>query len=150
LEVIGATGGLERPAARLLSAAGIAVAVVNPRQTRQVAKGLGWLAKTDRRDPRMLARYGALARPPRARRLARRRPACTPWCCAGARKARADRCQRKLLVILDACCTTAPPGTPTTPSQKPLHSRRHLFPSAASACSTLSALAVAADLGAPA
>lgn len=61
--VIEATGGLERPAARLPSAAGIAVAVVNPRHTRQFAKGLGWLAKTDRLDALLLARYGALARP---------------------------------------------------------------------------------------
>ena len=63
LVVIEATGGLERPAARLLSAAAIAVAVVNPRHTRQFAKGLGWLAKTDRLDALMLARYGALAQP---------------------------------------------------------------------------------------
>jgi transposase len=63
LVVIEATGGLERPAARLLNAAGIAVAVVNPRHTRQFAKGLGWLAKTDRLDAFMLARYGELARP---------------------------------------------------------------------------------------
>ena len=63
LVVIEATGGLEQPAARLLSAAGIAVAVVNPRHTRQFAKGLGWLAKTDRLDALLLARYGALARP---------------------------------------------------------------------------------------
>jgi transposase len=63
LVVMEATGGLERPAARLLNAAGIAVAVVNPRHTRQFAKGLGWLAKTDRLDALMLARYGALAQP---------------------------------------------------------------------------------------
>jgi transposase len=63
LVVMEATGGLERPAARLLSAAKIAVAVVNPRHLRQFAKGLGWLAKTDRLDGALLARYGALARP---------------------------------------------------------------------------------------
>jgi transposase len=63
LVVMEATGGLERPLARLLSAAGIAVAVVNPRHIRQFAKGLGWLAKTDRIDAAMIARYGALARP---------------------------------------------------------------------------------------
>ncbi len=45
------------------NAAAIAVAVVNPRHTRQFAKGLGWLAKTDRLDALMLARYGALAQP---------------------------------------------------------------------------------------
>jgi transposase len=63
LVVMEATGGLERPAARLLSAAGIAVAVVNPRHIRQFAKGLGWLAKTDRLDAALIARYGALAQP---------------------------------------------------------------------------------------
>jgi transposase len=63
LVVMEATGGLERPAARLLSAAGIAIAVVNPRHIRQFAEGLGWLAKTDRLDAALLARYGALAQP---------------------------------------------------------------------------------------
>ena len=47
----------------LLSAAGIAVAVVNPRHSGQFAKGLG-LARQDRSPRRaMLARYGELARP---------------------------------------------------------------------------------------
>ena len=63
LVVMEATGGLERPLAQRLSAAGIAVAVVNPRHLRQFAKGLGWLAKTDRLDAALIARYGALARP---------------------------------------------------------------------------------------
>ncbi len=63
LVVTEATGGLERPLAQRLSAAGIAVAVVNPRHIRQFAKGLGWLAKTDRLDAAMIARYGALAQP---------------------------------------------------------------------------------------
>jgi transposase len=63
LVVMEATGGLERPLAQRLSAAGIAVAVVNPRHIRQFAKGLGWLAKTDRLDAAMIARYGALAQP---------------------------------------------------------------------------------------
>ncbi len=63
LVVMEATGGLERPLARLLSAAGIAVAVVNPRHIRQFAKGLRWLAKNDRLDAAMIARYGALAQP---------------------------------------------------------------------------------------
>jgi transposase len=63
LVVMEATGGLERPLAQLLSAAAIAVAVVNPRQIRQFARGLGWLAKTDRLDAALIARYGALAQP---------------------------------------------------------------------------------------
>jgi transposase len=63
LVVVEATGGLERPLAQLLNAAGIALAVVNPRHVRQFAKGLGWLAKTDRLDAALIARYAALARP---------------------------------------------------------------------------------------
>ena len=63
LVVMEATGGLERPLAQRLSAVGIAVAVVNPRHIRQFAKGLGWLAKTDRLDAALIAHYGALAQP---------------------------------------------------------------------------------------
>jgi transposase len=67
LVVVEATGGLERRLARALSAAGLAVAVVNPRQARRFAQALGLLAKTDRIDARGLALYGERIRPePRA------------------------------------------------------------------------------------
>jgi transposase len=58
LVVMEATGGLERGIADGLQAAGLAVAVVNPRQVRAFAQALGRLAKTDRIDAQVLARYG--------------------------------------------------------------------------------------------
>jgi transposase len=67
--VLEATGGLEMPLASALAAAGIAVAIVNPRQVRDFARAIGRLAKTDRLDAELLARFGAAA-PPRARPLA--------------------------------------------------------------------------------
>jgi transposase len=57
--VLEATGGLERRLAGELLEAGHQVAVVNPRQVRDFARGTGQLAKTDRIDARILARFGA-------------------------------------------------------------------------------------------
>jgi transposase len=55
LVVLEATGGFERSAAMALAASGIAVAVVNPRQARDVrAKATGRLAKTDKIDAYVL------------------------------------------------------------------------------------------------
>ena len=45
-----ATGGYEMPLSTALAAAGIPVAVVNPRQVREFARSQGKLAKTDRID----------------------------------------------------------------------------------------------------
>jgi transposase len=44
--ILEATGGLEMPVASGLAAAGIAVAIVNPRQVRDFARATGRLAKT--------------------------------------------------------------------------------------------------------
>jgi transposase len=57
LVVLEASGGFERPVAGALAAAGIAVAVVNPRQTRDFARATGKLAKTDALDAKVLARF---------------------------------------------------------------------------------------------
>lgn len=54
LVVIEATGGYERGAVCALQEAGFAVARMNPRQTRDFAKSMGVLAKTDRVDARVL------------------------------------------------------------------------------------------------
>lgn len=61
--IIEATGGLEVPVASALATAGIAVAVVNPRQVRDFARATGQLAKTDRLDAQVLARFGAAVKP---------------------------------------------------------------------------------------
>lgn len=63
LIVLEATGGLELPLAGALGAAQLAVAVVNPRQVRDFAKATGQLAKTDRLDATILARFGQAVRP---------------------------------------------------------------------------------------
>ncbi len=57
--VVEATGGLEVP----LTAAGLPVALVNPRQTRDFAPSIGQPAKTDRLDARLLAQYSAAVAP---------------------------------------------------------------------------------------
>jgi transposase len=63
LIVLEATGGYEMAAAAELAGAGLPVAVVNPRQVRDFAKSLGRLAKTDRIDAHVLARFGEAVGP---------------------------------------------------------------------------------------
>ncbi len=55
LVVLEATGGYEMPVACVLQTRGLAVAIVNPRQARDFAKAMGYLAKTDKIDAQMLA-----------------------------------------------------------------------------------------------
>lgn len=60
LVVMEATGGYEAALACALQAAGLPVAVINPRQARDFAKSMGRLAKTDTIDARMLAELAAV------------------------------------------------------------------------------------------
>jgi len=64
-----ATGGYESKLAYALQAAGLSVAVLNALQARRFAQSLGYLAKTDRVDARMLAEFAAFLgqHPQRAR-----------------------------------------------------------------------------------
>ena len=55
--VFEATGGFEREAALALCSAGLPVMVVNPRQARDFAKAMGYLAKTDAIDARVLSHF---------------------------------------------------------------------------------------------
>jgi transposase len=64
LVVVEATGGVERGLVATLVEAGVPVAVANPRQVRDFARGLGRLAKTDPLDAAVLARFAAVVRPP--------------------------------------------------------------------------------------
>jgi transposase len=67
LIVLEATGRLHRRVAAVLAAAGLPVAVVNPRQIRAFARALGRLAKTDALDAETIARFAEAVRPePRA------------------------------------------------------------------------------------
>ena len=69
LIVVEATGGLETLIVSSLAAAGLPVAVVNPRQVRDFAKATGRLAKTDTLDAKVLAHFGEAIKPPvRARK----------------------------------------------------------------------------------
>lgn len=61
--VLEATGGYERLLVDAAAEHGLAVCVVNPRQARDFARATGQLAKTDRLDAHLLARYGAQLRP---------------------------------------------------------------------------------------
>ena len=63
LVVLEATGGYEARLAADLAAAGLPVAVVNPRQVRDFARATGRLAKTDRIDAALLALFAERIRP---------------------------------------------------------------------------------------
>jgi transposase len=63
LIVLEATGGLELPLVTALAAAGLPVAVVNPRQVRDFAKATGRLAKNDTIDAAVLAHFAQAIRP---------------------------------------------------------------------------------------
>jgi len=62
--VLEATGGYEQAADRALYAAGLPVVVSNPRQVRDFARSRNILAKSDRIDAQVLARFAAEVRPP--------------------------------------------------------------------------------------
>ena len=72
LVVMEATGGYEAALACTLQAAGLRVAVLNPRMARDFARSMARLAKTDRIDAATLAEYaGVLARRPDCARFIR-------------------------------------------------------------------------------
>jgi transposase len=63
LIVLEATGGYERELVAQLMQAGLKVVVANPRQVRDFARGIGKLAKTDRIDAAVLARFAQVVQP---------------------------------------------------------------------------------------
>jgi transposase len=63
LVIVEATGGFERTVVGALAAAGLPVVVVNPPQVRDFARATGRLAKTDRIDAAILARFAEAVRP---------------------------------------------------------------------------------------
>lgn len=62
LVVMEATGALETAIAAALAAAGLPLAIVNPRQVCDFAKAKGQLAKTDRIDAKVLAHFASAIR----------------------------------------------------------------------------------------
>jgi len=63
LIVLEATGGYERPIAAELLNASLPVVVVNPRQVRDFANGMGQYAKTDPIDAQLLATFAQIVKP---------------------------------------------------------------------------------------
>jgi len=63
LVVLEATGGYEFAVVEYLAIRGLPVAVVNPRQVRDFAKALNILAKTDRIDAGVIARFALAVKP---------------------------------------------------------------------------------------
>jgi len=63
LIVMEPTGGYERPLRKQLQALDLPVAVVNARKIREFARASGQLAKTDKLDARIIARFAAVLRP---------------------------------------------------------------------------------------
>jgi transposase len=63
LVVLEATGGYERPIVAELLNDSFPVVVVNPRQVRDFAKGMGQLAKTDPIDAAVLAQFAQIVKP---------------------------------------------------------------------------------------
>jgi len=61
--ILEATGGFERAVVAALATAGLPVTVVNPRQVRDFARATGRLAKTDKIDAEVLARFAEAIRP---------------------------------------------------------------------------------------
>ena len=61
--IVEATGGLERALVKALEAEGVPASIVNPARVRKFAEGTGQLAKTDRIDAVILARFGAYMQP---------------------------------------------------------------------------------------
>jgi transposase len=61
--VVEASGGFEAALVTALATAGLAVCRVSPQRVRSFARAVGELAKTDRLDARLLARYGRDCRP---------------------------------------------------------------------------------------
>jgi len=58
--VLEASGGYEQAVTKMLRSAGFAVWVVDPKRVRHYAKAMGWLAKNDRIDARLIAEFGAV------------------------------------------------------------------------------------------
>mgnify|MGYP000860160061 FL=1 len=63
LVVVESTGGLEQALLRAMHQAGVTFALVNPYRVREFAKSLGLLAKTDKLDARLLARFAEAIQP---------------------------------------------------------------------------------------
>jgi uncharacterized protein (DUF2336 family) len=126
LIVLEATGGYERPLVAACAAAGLPVAVVNPRQVRAFAQALGRTAKTDAIDATVLALFGARVQPavrptppPTPRRSPRSSPAaascsrCSAPSETGSRRRRRGRSRATCATTFAGSSGASPMSTPT-------------------------------------
>jgi transposase len=88
LIVLEAIGGWQYALVAALAIAKLPVAVVNPRQVRDLAKATGQLAKTEALDAGVIAHFAEACAPRRARSPMRRRSSLTPCCSDGANSSR--------------------------------------------------------------
>jgi transposase len=88
LVVLEATGGFEITVAAALAAAGLPLAVVNPAQIRACARAIGRLAKTDRLDAELIARFAEQVRPEPRPVLDEQARTLPSWSPGGARSSR--------------------------------------------------------------
>jgi transposase len=112
LVVVEATGGLAVPLVAALAAAEVPVAVVHPRQVRDVANAVGHLAKTDARAAHRLARFAEQVRP---------QPRPLPAADAQALAALLPR-RRQVIAMLVAEQHRLPPTVPTRRPRVAAHS----------------------------
>src|SRR5262249_46385281 len=73
LVVVEHSGRYERRCALDLMDAGLPVALVNPRQTRDFARAINWLAKNDRIDAHLLAEFARCVQPQASERIPQNR-----------------------------------------------------------------------------
>ena len=93
LIVIEASSGAETACACALQGVGFCVTVVNPRQARELARSIGYLANTDRVDAGVLQRFAALiARQPDRDKYIKVSPGAGHRSGAGVRRAQLSRC----------------------------------------------------------
>ena len=69
LIVMEATGGYELELAAQLQAAGLAVAILNPRRIREFARAVGQTAKTDKIDAQIIASFASTLQPPASQQV---------------------------------------------------------------------------------
>jgi len=89
LVVLEATGGYETVVAAAVAAANLPLVVANPRQIRDFARAVERLAKTDRLDAQIIARFAEAVRGPSRARCPMPRPARSAnWSPGAARSSR--------------------------------------------------------------
>src|SRR5215208_3484046 len=130
LVILEATGGFERTVVGALAAAGLPVVVLNPRQVRDFARATGTLAKTDRIDASILARFAEAVRGPlRSPFPIERSALCRRWwpaagSCSGCSPPRTTACPQRPSRWPDASRPTSGGSRRSSPAPSAIWRRR--------------------------